>query len=309
MQQDGDVEVSENLPLLAQEVERDREDDADGETPQQTVVHCTGAEHHLWSKGAPEDGSGKVIVDGRTGKVVLLINRTYTGDLRHLVIEDGGTDESGDEGGEHLAVEGDPRWNVDVMGEFHILREVEGVRGGDVPVGFEVEYRSGVTGEPEPAEHLGEDVEGDLHVGNCHDDATGNREDHGKQDTIQCGGGGGVCGISGDTSGTKTDGNAQDKEVGPLGNLSVRPHQTGVDVFGVGKGRFATDQVLEPGDDLATVVQDGVSNNRSIGCEVDAIDGGVTGRQTRNTTSTMPDRRRRRDILGGRIGLVGYLVE
>ena len=34
---------------------------------------------------------------------------------------------SGDEGSEHLAVEGDPRRYVDVMGEFEVLGEAESV--------------------------------------------------------------------------------------------------------------------------------------------------------------------------------------
>ena len=303
------MEVSENFPLPTQEVERNREDGTDQETPQEAVVHCTSTEHPLGSKGTPEDGSGKVIVDSWTSEMILLVNRANIGNLRHLVVENGGADESGNEGGEHLAVEGYPRWNVDVMGKFHILCEVEGVRGCDISIGFEVEYRSSVTGEPESAEHFGKNVEENLNVGDSHDDAAGNAEDNGEEDTVQHDTGGSVGRVGGDTSCTKGDGNAQNEEVDPLRNLSVRPHQSGVDVFGVGGGRFATDQILEASEDLVAMVQGSVSNDGSVGCEVNAIDCGVTGRQT-GTASTESDGEYGEGyILGGRIGLIGSLVE
>ena len=121
MQEKGGMEVLENLPLPAQEVERDREDGTDQEAPQEGTVEGASTEHLLWSKGTPKDDGSEIIADTRASEMVLLVNCANIGDLRHLVVEDGGANESGDKGGEHLAVEGDPRWDMDVMGEFHIL--------------------------------------------------------------------------------------------------------------------------------------------------------------------------------------------
>jgi len=121
------MEVLENLPLLAEVVKRNREESTDEETPQKSVIDGTRTEHLLGPKGTPEDGSGEECVDTRAGKVILLARCADVGDLRHLVVEDSRADEGGNKGSEHLAIEGDPRWNVDVMGEFEILGEVKGM--------------------------------------------------------------------------------------------------------------------------------------------------------------------------------------
>ena len=90
--------------------------------------------------------------------MILLADRTNIGDHRHQVVEDGCAYESGNEGCEHLAVEGDPRRDVGVVSEFEILCEVEGVGGGDVSIALGIQHRGGVTGEPETTEQLGDDV-------------------------------------------------------------------------------------------------------------------------------------------------------
>ena len=215
------MEVSENFPLPTQEVERNREDGTDQETPQEAVVHCTSTEHPLGSKGTPEDGSGKVIVDSWTSEMILLVNRANIGNLRHLVVENGGADESGNEGGEHLTIKRDPRRDVDVVGEFEILGEVEGVRGGNESVRLEIVHGCGVTGEPETTEQFGDNVKGDLHIGDSHDDPARNAEDDGEEDTIQYNSRGGVGGVNGDTGGTNTDGHTQYDEVDPLRDLLI----------------------------------------------------------------------------------------
>ena len=293
IQKYGGVEVLENLPLPAKEIERNREEGTNGETPQETVVDGTRAKHPLWSKGTPKDGRGEESADTGAGEVVLLIRCTNIGDLRHLVVEDTRADESRNKGGEHLAVEGNPRWNVDVMSEFEVLGETESVCGGDMSVKFEVHQGGGVTGEPETAEQFGNDAEGDLHVGNSHDYAARNAKDDCEEDTIQRSGGGGIGRVNGDNSGTNADGDTQNDEVDPLGNLFVRPHQADVDVLGVGEGRFATDQVLEARNDLAAVMQNCVGNDRRIYRKVGGSHDGVAGGQTGNATSTEPDRKQR----------------
>ena len=142
------MEVLENLPLPAKEVERKREDGANEEPPQETVVDGTSTEHLLRPKGTPDDGSGEESVDIGTGEVVLLLRCANIGDLRHLIVEGSCANESGNERSEHLAAESDPWWNVGVMGELEVLGEVEGVQGGDVSVDLEVVYGGGVTGAP-----------------------------------------------------------------------------------------------------------------------------------------------------------------
>ena len=289
VQKYGGVEVPKNLPLPTKEIEWNREEGANGETPQEIIVDGSRAEHPLWSEGSPEDGSGEESADTGAGEVVLLVRFADIRDLRHLVVEDTRADECGNKGSEHLAVEGNPRWNVDVMSEFEILGELEGVLGGGVSVELEVHQGSGVTGEPETTEQLGNDTKGDFHVGNCHYYAARNAENDSEEDTIQRSGGGGIGRVNGDNSGTDADGHTQNDEVDPLGNLLVRPHQADVDVLGIGEGRFATDQVFEARNDLAAVMQDGMSNNGGVDRKVGASHNGVAGGQTGNATSTEPD--------------------
>ena len=252
--EDWGMEVLENLPLPAKEVERKREEEANEEPPQETVVDGTSAEHLLWPKGTPDDGSGEEIVGRGAGEVILLLRCANIGDLRHLIVEGSCADESGNKRGEHLAAERDPRWNVDVMGEFETLGVVEGARDSDVSVDLEVVHGGGVTGKPETTEPLSNNVEGDLYIGSGQHDTARNTKDDSEEGTIQHDSGGSVGGVNGNASGTGANGDTQHDEVGPLGDLVVRPHQPGVDVLGIDGGRSTTNQVLETRNDLATVV-------------------------------------------------------
>ena len=151
-EEDGGVEVLEEFRPPAEVVEGNGHQGANEETPQEGIVDGTGTIHLLWTEGTPENGSGEKGVDAGAGESILLVRRADVGDLGHLVVENGGTNEGRNKGGDHLTVEGDPGWDVDVMCKLEILSEVEGVRGRDVSVGFEVVHRGGVTGEPETTE-------------------------------------------------------------------------------------------------------------------------------------------------------------
>ena len=94
----------------------------------------------------------------------------------------------------------------------------------DISVGLEKIHGVGVTGKPEAAKQLSDDVEGDFYVCDGLDDATRDAEEDGEEDTIQGGGGGGVGRVNRDDSSTNTDGDTQHDKVDPVGNLLVRPH-------------------------------------------------------------------------------------
>jgi len=218
------MEVPEDLPLPTEEVERNREKGTSEEIPQETVVDGTSSKHLLGPKGTPEDRSGESDINPGASEVVLLRRCTNIGYLCHLIVEDSRAHETGNKGSEHLAIEGDPRWDMGVMGELEILREVEGVHGRDVSVGLEKIHGIGITGEPETTEQLSDDVEGDLHVCNSFDDTTRHTEYDGEEDTVQRSSGRGSGGVNGDNDGTDSDGDTQYDEVHPLRNLFVRPH-------------------------------------------------------------------------------------
>ena len=175
------MEVGEDLELLAKEVEGNGQDSAQRETPQEAIVDGTRTEHLFRTKSTPEDGSSEKYVVFGTSKVILLRGQADVGDLCHLVVENGRADEGGDKSCPHLAVEGDPWSDVNVVGELEILSEVESVRGRDVSIRLEVVHSSGVTGGPETTEELGNDVQGNLDVRDGQDDAARDAEDHSEE--------------------------------------------------------------------------------------------------------------------------------
>jgi hypothetical protein len=59
IQEDGNVEVGENLELLAEEVEGDGQDSTQRETPQEAIVDGTRTEHLFRTESTPEDGRGE----------------------------------------------------------------------------------------------------------------------------------------------------------------------------------------------------------------------------------------------------------
>ena len=180
-QEDGNVEVGEDLELLAEEVEGDGQDGAQRETPQEAIVDGAGTEHLFRTESTPEDGSREKLVLTGASEVILLLGQADVGDLGHLVVENGRAHEGGHECSPHLAVEGDPRSDVRVVRKLEVSSEVEGLRGRGVSVSLEVVHRGGVAGEPETAEELGNNVQPNLDVRDGDDDTTRNAEDHSEE--------------------------------------------------------------------------------------------------------------------------------
>ena len=175
------MEVGENPELLAEEVEGNGKESTQRETPQEAIVDGTRTEHFSRTESTPEDRSGEKRVGVGTSEVILLRGQADVGDLGHLVVEYGRGDESGDESCPHLAAKGDPRGDVHVVCELEILSEGESLRGRDESVNPEVDYSSGVTGEPETTEDLGNNAQGNLGVRDGQHDTTRDAEDHSEE--------------------------------------------------------------------------------------------------------------------------------
>ena len=114
--------------------------------------------------------------------MILLRRQADVWDLGHLVIENGRADESRDECCPHLAIEGDPRSDVDVVCELEILSEVESLRGRNESVSLEVVHGGGVTRVPETTEELGDDIQGNLGVRDGHNDTARDAEYYSEED-------------------------------------------------------------------------------------------------------------------------------
>ena len=114
-------------------------------------------------------------------EVILLLRQADIGDLGHLVVENGRTDESGDERCPHLAAEGDPWGDVHIVRELEIFSEADSLRGRDGSVRLKVVHSGGVTREPETTKELGNNVQGNLDVRDGQDDAARDAEDHSEE--------------------------------------------------------------------------------------------------------------------------------
>ena len=177
-QENWNVDVGENLELLAKEVEGDGQNSADGETPQKAIVDGTRTEHPLGTKSTPKDRSGEESVVSGASEVILLRWQADVGDLSHLIVEDGRANECGDESRPNLTVESDPWSDVHVVGELKILSETKSVRGRYESIRLEEVHGSGVSGEPETTEKFGDNVQGNFDICDRHDDAARNAEDY-----------------------------------------------------------------------------------------------------------------------------------
>lgn len=114
------------------EVEDDGEDEAEREADEECRVLAALAEDLSWADGAPEHGCGEKSVDARAGEVVLLRWRAHVWDPVHLVVENSGADECGDERGDHLSEEGVSRGDLDVVGQLQVVGKTKSGGAGYV---------------------------------------------------------------------------------------------------------------------------------------------------------------------------------
>lgn len=81
------------MPSFLGVEEDDGEDKPDGETDERKGVLTIGAKHPVWTKRAPEDGSGEEGIDTGTSHLEWRRRGTESVDLVHLEVEDSDTDE------------------------------------------------------------------------------------------------------------------------------------------------------------------------------------------------------------------------
>lgn len=116
----------------------DRQDCPQGKADEQRRVLSARAKHLDRANGAPQDGGREEGVDAGAGEVVGGAVGADVGDAVHLEVEHADADERRDDGGDHLRPKGVPRRDLDVVREFEVVGEPDGVGAGDVAEGFEV---------------------------------------------------------------------------------------------------------------------------------------------------------------------------
>ena len=177
---DGPIDVApERLGVtLSQKVCRDRQNGADKPEPVELGIQLSGTECSLRTDRSPNDGRSTESLctgaspDGR-GRVADTVN----------VVKDPGLHEdlndSGDSGGGTLAPEHEPRGNLHVVTDLHVVDERHALRHGDVSVRLEDHHGNGLAGNSETDDQFRDDVETDLLVRDGLDHADGQGQNDG----------------------------------------------------------------------------------------------------------------------------------
>lgn len=176
---DGQVDLAEEAVLLAAAVEpqRDGQEGAEGEAPDEGAVDCRGAEELAGADDAPEDGAVEVHAGNGAGEAVDGLGGADAADVCKHPVEDADLGDGGDEGGDDLDEEHDARRDLHVVAELEVGGELDALGGGDVAVGDEDHVGNGAAGEGDAADELADEVDAAVLVGDGHDDAVGDEED------------------------------------------------------------------------------------------------------------------------------------
>ena len=110
----------------------DGQNKTEGPSEHEGRVLTVVAEDLLGADGTPEDGGGEEGVDARARHLVGGILGADVGDVVHLEVENAGADEGRDERGDDLGGKGVLGGDLDVVSEFEIVGEPDGVGAGDV---------------------------------------------------------------------------------------------------------------------------------------------------------------------------------
>ena len=131
-----------------------RQEDANGEAEEEHVVSTSGTKQSLGAEGTPEHGRGEKGVVSGASESELRFGRAHVLE-RHLKVENGAADECKDQGCDHLAREGVPGRDFDVVGELEVIGKVERLVARDVAVSLEPDECVGVACWSANAKHKG----------------------------------------------------------------------------------------------------------------------------------------------------------
>ena len=177
-EQHGQVYEADDAALALARVQpqRDGQDGADGEGPDQGPVGGAAAEELAGADDAPQDGAVEVHAGDGAGKAV---DGLRGADARHVLehpVEDGNLGEGADDGGDHLDAEEDPGWDFHVVTELEVGGELDTLCRRDVAVGDKDHVGDGASGENGAGDQLADQVNAAVLICDGHDDADGDKE-------------------------------------------------------------------------------------------------------------------------------------
>jgi len=165
-EENGDVDVAPEGKGIAagEEVEGDREEDADGEEKQKAGVSLSDVKHVLRSKTSPDDGGGEPSHRSRAAEAVLLLGRADIRDIHeHPVLNEGAKD-GGDDSSDDLDREHGARGNLHVVAKLEVTSKTNGLGGRDESDGLEEHVGDGSSREHVSSDEFMEDLGWDLLV-------------------------------------------------------------------------------------------------------------------------------------------------
>lgn len=169
------------------------------------------------------------------------------------------------------------------MGHFEIVAEVQGVGAGNVTVCLKEAHGQGISFNERATNKLCQNIQRHLDTRHGIDDTGRDHKDEAENDTIENNTGASVGWPVGDTSAAESNRNDKHDHVPPLRHLTVRLHQTVVNIKDLvllnlsllGRAK-AVDEVLESHHNLQTVVKETIGQSASIDTEEEHVDGNVT---------------------------------
>lgn len=175
---DGQVDLADDAAALVTRVQpqRDGEEGAERETPDQGAVGGSGAEELAWSDDAPEDRA--VEVDARNGacEAVEGVGGADALDVGEHPVQHADLRDGRDEGGDDLDEEHESGRDFHVVPKLEVGGKLDALRGGNIAVGDKDHVCNGAAREYDAADELADEVDAAVLVGDGHDDAVGDEE-------------------------------------------------------------------------------------------------------------------------------------
>jgi hypothetical protein len=131
----------------------------------------------FWTNYTPQNAPVEVYAGERAHET---IDGFWCADVGNIVehpIQNKYLRNRGNDCGDHLNREEDPRWDLHVMAKFKVGREFDALCRGDVSVGNEDHVCDRSTWEDGTADKLADKVDAAVLIRDCHNDTDWNKED------------------------------------------------------------------------------------------------------------------------------------
>ena len=193
-------------------------------------VESTSTEDTLGSNDTPDNGGVVESTSVGAGKTLRLVRCADAVDVTTEEVVGGDLDEREPDDGESLGGEHASGRNLEVVADLHVRDVGKGVSHGHVTERLEHHHGNGATREHVTEDHLSDDVQTGLLVGDSLDDTDGDGENNTDEDSDNVSPPGEVSLVGNSGDHTEDEGDDEDDEEPPFGSLLVLAHELHVDI-------------------------------------------------------------------------------